>query len=68
MILDKAGQMENTKKAFSSQWRILSKGGFETNTIYSQDKSEELNEFKQTFNIKNWNELNGKFILDAGCG
>ena len=68
IILNKVGKMANTKDAFSSQWRILSKGGFETNTIYSQEESEELNEFKKTFDINNWNELNGKSILDAGCG
>ena len=39
--------MKNTKNAFSTQWRILSKGGFEKNTIYSQEEKEELNEFKK---------------------
>ena len=68
IILDKIGKMTNTKNAFSSQWKILSKGGFEKNTIYSQEESEELNEFKKTFDIENWNQLNGKLILDAGCG
>ena len=68
IILDKVGEMTNTKNAFSKQWRILSKGGFEKNTIYSQEESEELNEFKKTFDINNWNQLNGKLILDAGCG
>tara|TARA_Y100000589_G_scaffold94579_1_gene89333 strand:+ start:1559 stop:2530 length:972 start_codon:yes stop_codon:yes gene_type:complete len=68
IILDKIWKMKNTKNAFSTQWKILSKGGFEKNTIYSQEEPEELNEFKKTFDIENWSQLNGKLILDAGCG
>tara|TARA_B100000401_G_C52770416_1_gene702929 strand:- start:392 stop:1363 length:972 start_codon:yes stop_codon:yes gene_type:complete len=68
IILDEVGKMKNTKNAFSTQWRILSKGGFEKNTIYSQEEKEELNEFKKTFELNKWDQLNGKLILDAGCG
>ncbi len=57
LILDKVGQMANTQKAFSKQWRLQSKGNFEIDTIYSQSESEELNEFKNTFDITHWNEI-----------
>ena len=38
------------------------------NTIFSQEETEELNEFKKTFKLNKWNQLDGKLILDAGCG
>ena len=68
VILDEVGQMVNTQEAFSKQWRLQSKGKLERDTIYGKSESDELNEFKNTFDITDWNELKGKLILDAGCG
>jgi uncharacterized protein YbaR (Trm112 family)/SAM-dependent methyltransferase len=54
-------------KSFGYQWMKWLKGAFEKDQIYGSDLDKELREFFQYTGLKP-DELNGKLVLDAGCG
>ncbi|HEY5863926.1 MAG TPA: class I SAM-dependent methyltransferase, partial [Candidatus Tectomicrobia bacterium] len=60
--------MDLTAKGFGEQWQRQAKGGFERGQIYGQTAAQELAEFQSFLDIASFDDLDGKLILDAGCG
>jgi ubiquinone/menaquinone biosynthesis C-methylase UbiE len=55
---------EKTKKSFSQEWKMFRSG----DQTWTWDLKEREKLFTEEMNIISMGELNGKVILDAGCG
>ena len=58
---------EPAAKSFGYQWSARDSGKFETETLYGMDRDEELRTFLKAVGLEA-SELEGKVIVDAGCG
>ena len=60
--------MEITRSSFGRQRILQRTGHFEADTVYGLSADEELADFKNRLEINDMSELDGKIVLDAGCG
>lgn len=60
--------MEIIQSGFGRQWILQRAGYFEADTIYGLTEDKELADFKNGLEINDMSELDGKIVLDAGCG
>jgi SAM-dependent methyltransferase len=57
-----------TARAFGTQWDLQASGAYEETTIYGETEAMELQSFLDRFGIVDPRSLDGKRILDIGCG
>jgi SAM-dependent methyltransferase/uncharacterized protein YbaR (Trm112 family) len=68
-LLREAGDSRDaTSVAFAQQWQLQDAGRFEQETIYGETAEQELASFRARFGIASPADLDGKRILDVGCG
>src|SRR5262245_4032740 len=68
-LLQEAGvSRDATSVAFAQQWQRQDEGIFEHETIYGETAEEELASFLDRFGLVSPADLDGKRILDVGCG
>jgi ubiquinone/menaquinone biosynthesis C-methylase UbiE len=68
VILEEADKISRTQKGFGKQWTLQKMGYFEKDLIYGTNAEEELQCFKDVFELSDLIDLSGMLILDAGCG
>jgi len=68
VILEKDIRSKRTRESFGREWTLHAQGRFEDDTVYGQTEEEELQRFKDAFDLPHWERLTNQFVLDAGCG
>lgn len=68
LLPESAALPDTTARAFSAQWRLREAGYYEQETLYGETAEREVASFLSRFSIGSPTDLNGKTILDAGCG